>query len=142
MGKLAAKLCEDCIGPLLHENDSECHSEVLRDAMIVLGCCTKEIGRIPGILSAMMPLIVELKEHKNEVEDLLVEDPTFASEILQELKSRSKSNNKISRNQNSRSESTPPGTGSKTPLVPGTSSKTPLAAEVLQDVLQEDEPTV
>ena len=163
--KLAAKLCEDCIGPLLHENDSECHSEVLRDAMIVLGCCTKEIGRIPGILSAMMPLIVELKahleaskspllkevmdiacgllkEHKNEVEDLLVEDPTFASEILQELKSRSKSNNKISRNQNSRSESTPTGTGSKTPLVPGTSSKTPLAAEVLQDVLQEDEPTV
>ena len=194
--QIAAKICEDCIGPFV-EGDLgfDTHSEVLRDALVVLA--SKEIkadvllqsydgeedhklalaAAKSKLITAMMkkhligtivPLIVELKgifeaqkspllgillnfacavlkEHKEDVEDILVADNTFAKEVLYELQQEYKSRQPLVCHAKSGASDSPilkgnsfstpvaHASAARSPLPVGTSAKTPLAAEVLQE---------
>ena len=193
--QIAAKICEDCISPLVDRNlDFDSHNEVLRDSLVVLASKEMKVhlsahsGEMEEdqnlafaaakgkVISAMMkkhlvdtivPLVIELKrmlesqkspllgillnfacavlkEYKEEIEEILVADNTFAKEVLYEIQQENKSrqpllcdsesvpNSPILRG-NSFATPIAPQTVSRSPLPVGTTSKTPLAAEVLQD---------
>ena len=88
-----------------------------------------------------------LREHREEVEEILVADHTFAREVLYEMQQEGRSRQPLVRPEGEledpslgspilrgNSFSTPTAApGSRSPLPVGTTSKTPLAAEVLQE---------
>jgi condensin-2 complex subunit D3 len=193
--QIAAKICEDCISPLVDNNlDFDSHIEVLRDSLVVLASKEMKVhvsvqsseveedqnlafAAAKGkVISAMMkkhlvdtivPLVIELKrileaqkspllgillnfacavlkEYKEEIEEILVADNTFAKEVLYEIQQENNSRQPLIHGHESAPNSpilkgnsfaTPiaPQTVARSPLPVGTSSKTPLAAEVLQD---------
>ncbi|QDZ17596.1 subunit D3 of condensin-2 complex [Chloropicon primus] len=120
----------------------------------LIGAIVPLIIELKGILEARKsPLLgillnfacAVLKEHKEEVEEILVADNTFAKEVLYEMQQENKSRQPLIRppetpglespilKGNTFSTPVAPATASRSPLPVGTSSKTPLAAEVLQE---------
>jgi len=86
-----------------------------------------------------------LKEYKEEIEEILVADNTFAKEVLFEIQHAKSSRQPLLCRENKSLPNSPilqgntfatpiaPQTGTKSPLPVGTTSKTPLAIEVLQE---------